>query len=566
MIMRLFFLVLSVWFTDAPLIAADTSSSHSKKIDKHHPLYMALKRNYTNEEIGRYRGKVDTFFADYQKRGKLSDGVGDALQYANFIENRTLKSALTETINKYSPLIKIKISTIVKSGEQDSVNYSWSMYFPKSSSLDEATGAILFTLRNLIGKGKIHESFNSLKSVARLSFFFLKNQGQDFSIFMNNNSESFAQVLEPWSNDDDSSSSSSHTHTASHIDDTIHRDDNTLLIAIKKEKEIERTIYFSSGFTQEIRRLDKVIVGQNWETTHDETRSNNPPSSSSSSPYPAVKTSSWGSNQWILQNYVEANFKLQKQAADSFLDADEDGKGTNPIYRHSDGYYYVDLGLNSVLQGGSVVLKLEELDTEYKFAFKEWASLSQYCALAPLLDILVKPQWNIPKLDEHLKESNFAFDVEHMFRSNQARLRNALPPMADQGYINWLREQLTIQVKTVVADKTHAEVSWYASTSNFIFCLPLYYQGKLVFAAAFEPVKTDSNMGLVMRTILLPAWAYNNARVLGAPKSLWMKQYASTFTDAEDSSQKAQQKAQKISYEAGEDSGGRIGRYQSNNQ
>lgn len=543
MIMRLVVVILSIVAVNPHLIAADINKKMPpssspvpqggfRRVDKNHPLYIQLKRYYSHQELDAYREKVDTFLATLKGQGKVSDAVGEGLQYANYIENHKIKNILTETIHKYSPLIKIKVATTILENDNDTINHSWFMYFPKEDALEKATGAIIYTLRNLIDKGGvIHESFYSIKSLARLSVFFMNTAGDEtgFSILMNGNSQSFAQTLETNVLDNRPAGSSS----SSHLSSDIHSADANLMIAIKKEKGIERIIFFDQGLTRALRKLQELI-GRDYELGEGA----------------AAISAVWGKNAWVLQNYVEAQFNRQKQASDRFMASAKQENRVNPIYLHTDGFYYVDIGLKSILQDSRVVLKLSPLDTEFQFQFMGWATVSPGGTLGELLEILPWPQWDIPTLDDKLATSSFVYDAQNMYYSHSSRFSTVISHLQDRQYIDWLNEQIEIQVKAVLADKTHLEVSWYASNNNYTFYLPLYYKGRLILVAAFELDKTSPAMKFVMRSVLLPIWAYNNARILGIPKSSWMKRYAADLTPQEESAQWAQHRAEKVSEEA----------------
>lgn len=542
MIIRLVCFILSVGIGSLHVIAADTKELNAarttnvpqggfRRVDRNHPLYIQLKKHFTHQERESYNARVFAFLNDSKSRGKLSDAVGEALQYANYIENHGIKSLLVDIIQLFSPLIKIKVSTIVMKDNSDIVDHPWSMYFPKNDSLAKATNAIVYMLRNLIDKSVIHESFSSIKSSARLSLFFM-NSAEDetgFSILMNGNSQSFAQTLGP----DVHANSNPGSSSTSHLIGDIHKEQSNLMIAIKKEKEIERIVYYNQGLNRELSKLQGAIGYEDGEDM-------------------AGISRVWGKNGWILQNYVEANFNRQKQAYDRFVEAPEQENRENPIYLHSDGFHYVDLGLKSILKDSRVVMKLSPLNTEYLFQFEGWATVSPDSGLAELLEKLPRPQWDIPMLEDKLAISSFVFDAKDIYGANRARFLKAIPYMEEGQYIDWLKEQLAIQIKAVLTDKTHAEVSWYASLKNYTFCLPLYYKDELVLVAGFEVDESSTAMRLVMRAVLLPIWAYNNARVLGIPKSSWMKRYAAALTPQEENGQKARQRAEKVSEEAHE--------------
>lgn len=543
MIVRLVVVILSIVAVNPHLIAADINKKMPpsaspvpqggfRRVDKNHPLYIQLKRYYSHQELDAYREKVDTFLATLKGQGKVSDAVGEGLQYANYIENHKIKNILTETIHQYSPLIKIKVATTILENDNDILDKSWFMYFAKEEALEKAKNAIIYTLRNLIDKGGvIHKSFNTNKSSARLSVFFMNTAPDEkgFSILMNGNSQSFAQTLETNVLDSSPAGSSS----ISHLSGNVHDIDANLMIAIKKEKGIERIIYFKQGLTRNLGKLQELI-GRDYELKEEA----------------AAISNVWGKNAWVLQNYVEAQFNRQKQASDRFMALAKQENRVNPIYLHTDRFYYVDIGLKSILQDSRVVLKLEKIDTEHQFEFMGWVTVSPGGALGELLAILPRPQWDIPTFDDKLLASSFEYDAEDMYGRNRSRFHSAIPHMEEGQLIYWLREQIAIQIKAVARDKTHIEASWYASNNDYSFCLPLYYKDKLVLVAAFEIDKTSPAMKFVMRAILLPIWAYNNARVLGIPKSSWMKRYAADFTPQEENAQWAQHRAEKASEEA----------------
>ncbi len=546
--LRCFLLTIFLSCVTLPVIAADPAhkkkpeassrASHVIKIGAEHPLYFQLRKHVASDELTRYRQRVQKFLNDNKKNGTLSKAVSEALQYGNFIENRNLKAALIEETHKsLQPLIGIEVANVIKENETDIPDAAWWMFFSKSSLLKDVTHEIVFRFKNLIDKSSVHKSYTSIKSVARLSCFLTTTRTDEdnpenyYPVFMNDNSASFADAIEKWAeNASSSSSSSSAPSFANHTLENIM--DYTLKIFLKKEKDIERGIYFAKGFDTEIRRLHSLIGPQSSTTATEDngaiSTTHNASSSSSTSRIPdgfsrEKRSLYWGKNYWMLNNYVDANFaKLNT--------------GIDPFYQHTDGYYYVDLGLNSVMKGARVVMQLQELRAGHRFAFKDWTTLTAQCILSELNGKLPSPEWKAPAI---LDVFNVTYNTENLYARSKFRFPEALPYKSPAQHKEWLERELKAQVLKFQSNTSHAEVGWYGSRGIFTYHLPLIDNKKLVFVAVLELDQEKNNFNVV--TLLLPAWAYNNCIVLVAPKTSWLKDYASTYSDEEEESQKNQQ-------------------------
>lgn len=263
----------------------------------------------------------------------------------------------------------------------------------------------MFLLRNNIDKGKVHKSYVSVKSEARLTFFLEKKLEEDsegnipsdiFPILMNFSEKTFADVVAEWDNQTLSStpanawtenvSSTSSTSSPSSppnlgtrpTSDSLKQlnspnlrhfrelEISTIRVLIKKEKDIERFVFFQTGFDQEIRRLSTCIFESNKKSTesaHSAEKKQSPPGSRRPTPPSKKAILKWGKNHWMLNNYVDANFMCQKNSFKIFRS-------------DTDGFHYVNLGLNSVLSDAQVLMKLELANTEYIYNFIGWVRCS----------------------------------------------------------------------------------------------------------------------------------------------------------------------------------------------
>lgn len=115
--------------------------------------------------------------------------------------------------------------------------------------------------------------------------------------------------------------------------------------------------------------------------------------------------------------------------------------------------------------------------------------------------------------------------------------------------MEWFKKEANTQIQTFYADPSYAEQTRYNSKNSFGFVLPLYFDQKLVLTIVLEEKEIPSassssdnlQSDLTVVAVILPAWAYNNTRILGYPKTEWMKNYAENYSEEEEEIQKAQQ-------------------------
>jgi len=161
------------------------------------------------------------------------------------------------------------------------------------------------------------------------------------------------------------------------------------------------------------------------------------------------------------------------------------------------------------------------------------------------------PVWKLPKFDSKLK---IELNAAHIFGENKERILSVLPHLSEDEVLKWFSEELPkrIELVKVFADST-VHPHWYSTKQHVGFLLPMFYKDqttkveRLVLTAAIE--KKDFSKLDMMRgqgchttsdiensqnpqneiynivTVLLPEWAYNNARILGVPKQGWLQDF-----------------------------------------
>jgi len=232
----------------------------------------------------------------------------------------------------------------------------------------------------------------------------------------------------------------------------------------------------------------------------------------------------------MLNNYVDANFVQQKNS--------------EYIIDGNDGFFYVNLGLKSVLQEAELLMQLQEIHTEYRFQFVNWITITQNCSLSHLYRTVPPPLWK--NMDPLPLNANFSYDANVIFNANKHRFRLALPGISEPVARKWFSEHLQTQIRDVQSSPRNYEISRYNSKSSYGYVLPLYFEGKLVLTVVLErknsvEVEQGKSPEYLVVAVLLPAWAYNNTRILGPPKTAWMRNYAENYSEEEEQFQKAQQ-------------------------
>jgi len=263
---------------------------------------------------------------------------------------------------------------------------------------------------------------------------------------------------------------------------------NGLQIYVKKEKPIERDVYFPLGYDNCISRLSKIITG------------------------------SWGHKHWMLNNFVDANYWFQ-QIAGGILGFD-------------DGFYYVNLGFQSPIIGATVLMKLRYINTECTYMFESWETVTPNSVLAPLI-CASAPNWKFENFNP--KNLKIEFHADHIFGQNRKRILSALPPSMDESEaLLWFSNELMKQIARAKQLPDYVQPHWYTTKQHVGYVLPLYHESKLVLTAAIE--KKYSHHGQTefynIVTVLLPGWAYNNARILRKGMTLWMTEYAANSTES----------------------------------
>lgn len=136
--------------------------------------------------------------------------------------------------------------------------------------------------------------------------------------------------------------------------------------------------------------------------------------------------------------------------------------------------------------------------------------------------VLPPPDWGIlPSFNPNL---DMCTHVTHIFSDNRKRIVDAVVKVdpnlgVDYSKIEvWLKQEMDCQIKKARNNPMLVAPHWY-NTKNIVgLLLPLYMNGRLILVAAIEPSGRMYNVV----TLLLPAWARNNARILGPIKHEWL--------------------------------------------
>lgn len=187
------------------------------------------------------------------------------------------------------------------------------IYLPTNIPLEQLAETVVFLLRRHVSKGRVDNSFNNVKSSARLSVFIAP---QDTtrpikSELMNNNTNTLREILTKWN---------------------MQPEMGVFHVLLKKEKVIERIVAFPQGFTTTVRQLAKLATSENWDNS-----------------------------LWILNNLVDQVFSQQYQ-------------NDHIVHSKSNHLYYLNTTLVTPM-GDIILMELESQNTEVKFCFRRWVCI-----------------------------------------------------------------------------------------------------------------------------------------------------------------------------------------------
>lgn len=265
-------------------------------------------------------------------------------------------------------------------------------------------------------------------------------------------------------------------------------------LLLKREKGIERFVYFVQGLLPAVSELAHLVVSEFW-----------------------------GKSNWSLVNFVDQVFSRQQYQGH--------------IY-HSEckNLFYMNTTLYTPM-GDMILMELEPQNTEVMYIFKRWVRLHKSSMLPnevysmPLLD----PDWGIsPDAIRFNTEMPVDTHIKHVFGQHKKRILSAIdaafpfsPFHQDFAMVEvWFGEELERQLDSARRDPALVVPQWFNTKKSLGLLLPLFLRGKLVLVAAIEIVHRNSVPMYNIVTVLLPMWAYNNARILGPVKSTWLNSSA----------------------------------------
>lgn len=144
------------------------------------------------------------------------------------------------------------------------------------------------------------------------------------------------------------------------------------------------------------------------------------------------------------------------------------------------------------------------------------------------------PDWGI--VLPFQPEIPFGIHIKHIFEVHRGRIMGAIkavfPDMTTvfsdpQNFATievWFREEFERQINVARQDPSHVSPQWYNTKKCVDLLLPLFLKGKLVLVASFERISCESETIYNMTTVIWPAWAYNNMRILGPIQSGWLNE------------------------------------------